>query len=98
MELEGPGPPLSYPRSMPVQVSLVQVDVLAWRILCSCLRPFCHRAPIPGDLYVENRVIATFRCTSWTCTWRLMAFVAGGADWGHWGMAGLGKSLWEGCR
>ena len=55
-------------------------------------------APIPGDLYVENRVIATFRCTSWTCTWRLMAFVAGGADWGHWGMAGLGKSLWEGRR
>ena len=36
--------------------------------------------PIPGDLYAENRVIATFRCTSWTCTWRLMAFVAGGAD------------------
>ena len=45
---------------------------------------------------MENRVIAVFRCTSWTCTWRLMAFVAGGADWEHWGMAGLGKSLWEG--
>lgn len=87
MELEG-SRPLSYPHSMPVQVSLVQVDVLVWRILCSCLRPFSHCSAY------SRRLVRGKPCHSHISLYKLDLYMAFDGDcrwWYRWRILGIGQ-------